>query len=63
MSPLKTFATVFAVVMGVAFLGLTFGATYDDRGHYQGLLLALLAGMIGAGFTYAFVMLIWGADK
>ena len=60
---LKTFATVFAIVMGIAFLGLTFGATFEERGYYQGLLLALVAGMIGAGFTYTFIMLVWGADK
>ena len=60
---LKTFATVFAIVMGIAFLGLTFGATFEERGYYLGLLLALVAGMIGAGFTYTFIMLIWGADK
>ena len=48
--------------MAIAFFALTLGAVIPEQGIYQGALLALLAAMLGFGFTYSLVRILldWG---
>ena len=59
---MKIITLIVACAIAVAFFALTLGAVIPEQGIYQGALLALLAAMLGFGFTYSLVRILldWG---
>lgn len=60
---MKVITLIVACAIAIAFFVLTLGAAVSEQGIYQGGLLALLAAILGFGFTYSLVRTLMDWDE